>query len=87
MGVFVTAGVRVGVFVATNVPVGVLVKVFVAVNVLVVGVFVKTDVDVRVGVFVKADVDVGVGVGPEPWHTWVPESVNVLPASGTNCQS
>ena len=33
-------------------------------------------------------VSVGVGVfGMVPWQACVPESVKVLPASGTNCQS
>jgi hypothetical protein len=40
-----------------------------------------------VGVGVTVTEPVGVGVGGVPWHACVPESVKVLPASGTNSQS
>jgi hypothetical protein len=70
--VFVAVGVRVGE--------GPIVLVAVCVNVAVVE-------GVRVGVLVVVSVAVGKGV-PEvvPWQFPVPVSVNVLPASGTNCQ-
>jgi hypothetical protein len=86
VGVAVTVDVVVGEFSATEVFVGVAVGLTVAVEVEV-AVPVPVAVAVGVGVLVVVSVDVGVGVfGTLPWQAVVPESVKVLPASGTNRQ-
>ena len=63
--------------------VAVLVSVKVAV---LVGVKVAVLVSVKVALLVGVNVEVGV-LAEAVWQAWLPESVNVLPASGTNCQS
>ena len=63
-----------------------MVTVYVAVTV---GVRVDVEVGVTVGVRVDVEVGVKVGVtvGAAVTQVSLPESVNVWPATGTNCQS